>query len=225
MQRLTTGSIIEVFIKDINRYAYLKYINVNDFIEHVNFPFQFRVNENFYKAPLEDTGSLDFDHLLFSPLHLAGFKDLIKIGEWKIKGKHDIAFYDKQQHHYKMAWPPSLIILFNDIKEWRVLEEINNINQGKLVPYERCAHLEYVENLGADYLSFRLIIEYYKAKGEKIDIDNSGWSKFEKALFSRYTNMPVYKNVPDEFKGRLLPDNYSGSLFWLKKNTGIDENM
>ncbi|PVD53010.1 hypothetical protein DC498_06490 [Terrimonas sp.] len=211
MRKLVSGSIIEVYVKEINRYVYLKYIDVREFIEKMSYPFQFRIHRFFYKQPLTSIENLNFSDLLISPLHLTGFKELIKTGEWKVVGVQDITNYDKLQHHYKMAWPPSLIVLFDNVEQWRVLKNINNVNEGQIVPYYRCAHLEYAENLGASHLLLRVIIEYYKAKSQEVNLDKSKWGKFDYVLYSRYVNMPLYTEVPDEFKGKLLPEDYSNS--------------
>lgn len=207
MQKLVSGSVIEVYIENIRCYVYAKYIDVREFVEDASYPFQFRIHRDFCPVPLKSIDGLDFSNLLISPLHLTGFKELIKAGEWKIVGKQDITKYDKQQHCYKKAWPPNLLALFENVKQWYVLEDVNDINHGKVVPYYRCAHLEYAENLGAEHLSFRIIIEYYKANGQKVNFDKSKWNKFDYVLYSRYINMPLYLEVPDEFKGKLLPEN------------------
>ncbi|MFT4019238.1 MAG: hypothetical protein QM668_19905 [Agriterribacter sp.] len=147
---------------------------------------------------------------------MTGFKELIKTDEWKIVGIQTLTEYDKKQHHYKKAWPPSLIAMFDNVKQWRVLKDINNVNKGEIVPYFRCAHLEYAENLGASHLAFRAIIEYWKSKAEKIDLDKSLWNKFDYVLFSRYINMPLYAVVPDKFKGKLIPESYTDAFSWLQ---------
>ena len=216
MRKLVSGSIIEIYVKDINRYIYIKYIDVRDLIKEMSYPFQFRIYRDFYTKPLISIDNLNFSDLLISPLHLTGFKELIKTGEWKVIDSQDLTDYDKLQHHYKMAWPPSLIVHFDDVKQWRVLKNINNVNQGEIVPYYRCAHLEYAENLGASHLSLRVTIEYWKANGQEVNLDKSKWSKFDHVLYSRYVNMPLYTKVPEEFKGKLLPETYSTSPTWLK---------
>lgn len=215
MKKLVSGHIIEVYLKEIKCYVYLKHIDVRDFFEKMSYPFQFRIHRTFYKDPLSSSENLNFSDLLISPLHLTGFKEFLKTGEWKIVSKQDITEYDMIQHHYKEAWPPSLIVNFENVKQWRVLKNINNVNEGQIVPYYRCAHLEYAENLGAGHLSLRVIIEYFKAMRQVIKLNKTKWDKFDHVLYSRYINMPLYMDVPDEFKGRLLPDDYSLSPPWL----------
>lgn len=216
MKRLDSGSIIEIYVKEINRYIYVKYIDVRKLVKDVSYPFQFRLHRDFFREPVIDVDNLNFSYLLISPLHLTGFKELIKTDEWKIVGIQTLTEYDKKQHHYKKAWPPNLLVLFEDVKQWYVLKEINNINKGEIVPYFRCAHLEYAENLGASHLTLRVIVEHWKSKAGKIDLDKSLWDKFDYVLFSRYINMPLYTEVPDEFKGKLLPEGYAGPFPWLE---------
>ena len=216
MKRLTTGSIIEVYVKELKLYIYMKYIDMRDFVREMSYPFQFRIYKDFFITPKPSVDDLNLSDLLISPLHLTGFKELIKVGEWKVLGNQNLTKYDTLQHQYKMAWPPSLIVMFDNVKQWRVLKDINNVNVGEVVPYFRCAHLEYAENLGASHLTLRVIVEYWKSKEGKIDLDKSLWNKFDYVLFSRYINMPLYTEVPDKFKGKLLPESYTGALPWLK---------
>lgn len=204
MKKLVSGSIIEVNIKSIKSYIYMKYVDVRDFTKEVSYPFEFRIHYSFNTNPLHEVSELDFSDLLISPLHLTGFKELIKLGEWELVGFQDLTKYDKEQHYYKMAWPPNLMALVENVKQWRVLKNINNVNKGEIVPYELCSHLEYAENLGASHLSLRIMVEYYKIKKKKINFDKSIWDEFDRILLNRYIHMPAYVTIPDKFKGKLL---------------------
>ena len=206
MLRINTGSIIEMYMHDINRYIYIKYIDVRKFIQNTSYPFQFRICSQFYNAPLNTFDSLHFEDLLLSPLHLTGFKELVQSGSWKIVSTQKISETDKKQHHYKMAWPPNILALFAEVKQWRVLEDLTNINHGKIVPYYRCAHLEYAENLGANHAMLRILIEYFKINQMAVDINKSDWNKFDDVLYDRYVNMPIYTQMPAQFRGMLLPE-------------------
>lgn len=212
MKHLSSGNIVQVYLRSIDRYICLKYIDVRDLTKEVSYPFQFRVHGNIKQNNKITNDELDFSDLLFSPLHLTGFNSLIKQGTWKILGTQDINEYDKSQHHYKMAWPPNLLAMFDEVKAWRVVKDINNVNEGILVPYSQCSHLEYAENLGVNHLEFRVMIEFYKMNGGKLSIDKTNWTKFDHVLFSRYINMPVYRFLPNEQKGKLLSESVeSGS--------------
>ena len=103
MKRLTTGSIIEVYVKELKLYIYMKYIDMRDFVREMSYPFQFRIYKDFFITPKPSVDDLNFSDLLISPLHLTGFKELIKVGEWKVMGNQKVTNSDTLQHKYKMT--------------------------------------------------------------------------------------------------------------------------
>jgi hypothetical protein len=205
MKKLSSGCVIEIFIEKINRYIYVKYIDNRDFKDDVVYPFQFRIFTEYFTHT--SNSEFDFSDLLISPLHLTGFKELIFNNSWKIIGKQKITDDDICDHHYKMVWPPDLLAMFENVKKWRVIKNINNINEGVIVTYNKCAHLEYAENLEGIYLEFRVYIEFLKEQNRIAELDKSksAWNKFEQVLFSRYINMPLYKEMPKNHRGKLIP--------------------
>lgn len=203
MTKIIPGSVIEIFLEDINRYVYVKYIDNRYFNRDILYPFQFRIFNEYFLQPIDV--DLDFSNLLISPLHLKGFKELLTNNSWTIIGKQPVSDADKNDHHYKMAWPPNLIADFEDVNQWRVIKDLNNINEGIIVPYEKCTHLEYAESLEGNYLKFRILLEFMKENDRLMELDKSKWDKFDHILFKRYTNMPIYRQVPLKHKGRLIP--------------------
>lgn len=198
------GSIIEVKLEEINKFIYIKYIDTKLIFNEVSFPFQFRIHSEFYVEKNLNPQSINFSNLLISPIHLTGFKVPIKLGEWKIVGIQESTEYDKIQHHYKMAWPPSLISKVSEVQKWRVVRDINNVNEGEIVTYSRCKHLEYKNAFDVSLLNLRILIEYNKKAKVKYEFDKSLWDKLDFVFFDRYSDMPAYVDLPKDVQGRLL---------------------
>jgi len=198
------GSIIEIKLEEINKFIYIKYMDMRKIINNVYFPFQFRVHSNLFFDIQSNTEDLNFSDLLFSPLHLTGFKEYLKIGKWRIVGSQELTEFDKKQHHYKMTWPISLTAKVNDVQNWRVIKDISTINEGEIVSYSRCKHLEYFNAFDASLLKLRILIEYNKKAKVNYEFDKSMWDKLDFIFYDRYSDMPAYVDLAKEVQGRLL---------------------
>ncbi len=206
MKRLLSGDIIEIFIRDIEMYCYCKYVDKRKFYDDISYPFQFRISKDLKKIRTSSPSEIDFSKLLFSPWHLMGHMDLIKNGRWKVIGKQHLSEEDMKQHHYKMEWPPSLISIPSEVSQWRVIKNIDNVNDGIIVSHHQCRHLEYSGNHGALNFEFRIVLEHHKIEGTIDTIVKDNWDKYDHILFARHYDMPVFNSLPVEYQGYLIEE-------------------
>ena len=203
MKRLKSGDIIEIFLPAIKRYCYCKYIDKRKYQDSVSYPFQLRLS-SLLSTSKQELNNIDFSKLLFSPWHLTGHRKLVETGQWKVIGNLQPNSADFIKHHYKMEWPPNLLAIPNQVKQWRVLKDIEDVNKGVLVNYEQCSHLEYTGNHGALNFELRILVEYLKIENRLRDIDKTNWSKYEYILFEQFSAIPIYINLEASKQGRLI---------------------
>lgn len=204
MKRLNSGDIVEVFLEPIRKYCYLKFVDKREYYNSINCPFQFRVSKFVVDDKLDSVCDIDFSDLFISPWHLMGHNELLKTGRWNIVGNQKLLNSDFVQHHYKMVWPPNLLADPLQVKQWRVLKNIDNVNEGILVSYEKCKHLEYCGNHGALNLEQRVIIEQLKIEGRLDTIEKINWDKYDHILFQQFKYMPINTQLPSNITGHLI---------------------
>ena len=204
MKSLVSGDIIELYLEDIRKYCYLKFIDKRKFFDNVSNPFQFRVGSRLVPDRIISINDIDFSALFLSPWHLMGHKELLKIGRWNVVGSQKLFDYDFIQHHYKMSWPPNLLTIPSEAKQWRVLKNIDNVNEGLIVSYDRCEHLEDSGNHGALNFEFRIRIEQMKIEGRLGDLDKHSWDKYDHILFEQFSAIPAYTKLPAAIQGKLI---------------------
>jgi len=195
-----TGSVFQFYVPEIKKYAFCKFF---DFIYLSEFHgLLAQVYDHFsdkVENKLEDLTNCDW---LFGPRSMHKWPNLRKDTGWKSLGilsaRGDEIVPDFKGTLSRMAEDESKVV------QWYVIHDLNG---GEDCEYTQVQHLERIilttTSIG---LVMRTGMEYCRLNGLPVKDYYNLEQVGKKYMYWQMINVPLYKNIPKEIRGRALSD-------------------
>ena len=163
-----------------------------------------KVYDHIVKEPLKELTSLAKKDWLFGAVRMPSLPNIRGRGAWKYKGVL-VSDGDNIIPDFKSASKYSALVEDEStIAKWYVNRNIDQRLTENICTYDQVKHLENTVITSQDGVAIRTAMEYYRINGMDVskyfDLNELRFSN----IFKRMMNVPIYKTIPKENRGKGL---------------------
>src|SRR5690554_2533647 len=198
MNSIESGAVFLIPLPKKKGVGYGKYVHLPDVTGHVYDSHLFRIYDFFTEKPTNDINEVLKSNLLISPLMMARKPKIRGLG-WKVIGNsflEEDAFFPDFKEYRGSKW-----VLARYYENGELSEEYD-VNE------QRVSHLEYAILRSEIEIPERIFMELLRkeAKDVEKELDFDGEDKEMLSTYEKMKGIPIYSKIPEEFKGRALPE-------------------
>ena len=194
-----TGSVFRFYVPEISKYAFCKFFD----FKHLSVQGLIAQVFDRFEDTEDDTIDLKACDYLFGPRSMYRWPNLRKDTDWKLLGILNSAADDIVPDFKDVQAFPTVVADESTIFPWYPIHNLTR--RGTNCAYEQVRHLEQMiittSSLG---LVWRTGMEYCRINGLKVedyyDLNNDGI----KSMYLQMINVPIYKNIPKEIRGKAI---------------------
>lgn len=198
-----TGSVFQFYVPEIRKYAFSKFFD----FKHLS-GFHGLLAQVFDKFTETEDNSIDdltTCDWLFGPRSIYKWPNLRKNTGWKLLGILNSP-NDDFVPDFKDAQAINTVV--EDESKTGPWYPVHNLTErGENCDYEQVKHLEHIILTPTLGLTWRTGMEYCRINGMRVedyyDLSNAGI----KSLYLQMINVPIYKDIPKEIRGKALSKN------------------
>lgn len=203
-KKIETGDIIQIPLPKGLGYGYALYIDLLKILPDPTLPDLIKVYNYKSVNEVQDLSTVTNNDFLLNPLLVAGLPPTLKKGIWKIVGNKEVFGKDLEIPHFKQFGPP-WVNEEKEAKEWYYIANAD-ISKKIKVEHKNVKHLEPFRASGTGVIETKIAMAFLMQKNKKVEDYFELKEYYEKATYEKLKNMPLYYELPDYMKGRVLED-------------------